>query len=44
MICVRPVIKITVIDGKVKPQRNRHRLDFYVRIHYNKEQSFDTTV
>ena len=44
IICVRPIIKITVIDGKIKPQRNRHRLDFYVRIHYNQEQFIDTPV
>ena len=35
---------MTVIDGKIKPQRNRHRLDFYVRIHYNQEQFIDTPI
>ena len=34
---MRPVIKLTVIDGNIKPQRNRHCTNFYVRLNYNKE-------
>lgn len=37
IMSVRPVIKLTIIDGRFKPRRNRHRIDFYVKLNYNME-------
>ena len=37
VVSIKPIIKLTVIDGRFKPQRNRHRIDFYVRLNYNQE-------
>ena len=35
IISIRPVIKLTVIDGTIKPQRSRHCCNFYVKLTYN---------
>lgn len=35
ILTTRPVIMVTVVDGKIKPQRNRHCINFYVKLNYN---------
>lgn len=35
VLTVRPIIKLTVIDGTIKPQQTRHNTNFYVKVNYN---------
>ena len=35
---------VTLIDGNIKPQRNRHSTQFYVRIKVNEEGMVDSGV
>jgi hypothetical protein len=38
VVVTQPVIKLSVIDGNIKPQRNRHNVHFYVKMLYNREE------
>jgi len=35
ILTLHPVVLVTLIDGNIKPQRNRHSLQFYVTIKVN---------
>jgi hypothetical protein len=35
ILTLHPVILLTLIDGNIKPQRNRHSVQYFVRIRVN---------
>lgn len=44
ILTLHPVIMVTLIDGNIKPQRNRHSLQHYVKIRVNDERSVASSV
>jgi hypothetical protein len=44
VLTLHPVVLLTLIDGNIKPQRNRHSLQYYVRIRINEESNAESEV
>jgi hypothetical protein len=44
VLTLHPVILVTLIDANIKPQRNRHSQNFYVKILINSDKSANSTV